>query len=368
MTSSSTSGHIEWITQAAASVELLDASHGVLGELIDPAIVLQGLGLCDNVGRMDDPDSALATQAMHSFTSQDSPEIAMEFDNATSHAITVRWMDERGHAVLTGTMDPYNQTVQYSRCGHLLVLSVVLAPHNEHLLGGYRLLMPCFSGSPHQLLVEEETVGNIIPTHKYKVEVLLADVTGQDELVLAAAALDTVGTGPAVCTKTIHALYTIVTNLLQHPDDPKYQSLKGSNAKVRSTLLQNQAAQQILYGIGFRHDQETNVWKYQPHANRQAIPERLVQAKQLLETLLERSQPGFVAELAPPPVWQGPILNSSFMNANTPGFGAGGVTHFWTDDEKWARVERNRARRGGGGGGRPPNRGHAPSSNGLWGR
>jgi PUB domain len=364
----SSSAHVEWITQAA-SVELLDASHGVLGELIDPEIVLQGLRLCDNVGRMDDPAAALATQAMHSFTCQGSPEIPIELDNATSHVITVRWMDEQGRAHINGTIDPYSQMVRYSRCGHLFVLSAVMAPQNEHLIGAYRIRMPCSSGAPHQLLMEEETIGNIIQTKRFKLEALIADPTGHDELVIASAAMDTViGAGPAAAlTKTIHALHTIVTNLLQHPDDPKYQSLRTSNPKVQSTLLKNYAARQTLYCIGFRPDKEQEHWIYKPNANLHAISERLVQAKQLLDTLLQRSQPGFVAELSPSPVWQGPILNSSYVNANTRPFGSGGATHFLTDDEKWARVERNRMRRGGGGG-RRPSPGNAPSSNGLWGR
>lgn len=360
--SSNSSAYLEQITQAA-SVELLDASHGVLGELIDPSIVLQGLQLSDNVGSLDDPDAAQATQAMHSFTATGGGNgIPIEFDNVTPHSIRVRWMDEQGNATLIGTIDPFDQIVQYTRCGHLFVLSAVMTmPADEHLLGAYRIRMKCPSDSPHQLVVEEEetTVGQ----SKFNLEALVADPTGQDELVIAAAALDNATTNNTA--KTIKTLHTIVSNLLQHPNDPKYQSLRSSNPKVQSTLLQNFAAKQILYNIGFREHTDEDQWKYQPDSNLHAISKRLIQAKELLDALSARSQPGFVAELATPAVWQGPILNSSQTNANVRRFGAPGSTHFLSDDEKWARAERNRRR---GGRGRRPNPGSAPSSNGKWGR
>ncbi|CAB9524826.1 expressed unknown protein [Seminavis robusta] len=361
--------HLEWITSAAL-VELLEASHGVFGELIEPSLVLQGLALSDNVGRLDDPQSALATQAMHSFSissSGDNPEIKVEFDNTTPHALSLRWMDEEGRAFVNGTVEPFSSMVRYSRCGHLFLVSAVIAPQNEQLLGGYRVRMPCPSGSSHQLLIEEENAsGSTSPM--FRLESLIADPTGHDELVIAAAALDSVGAGPqhAACSKTVKTLHTIFRNLLAHPDDPKYQSLRISNPKVQTTLLQNGAARQMLYCTGFRENVNDDHWIWKSNANLHAIPARLEQASKLLQFLLERSQPGFVAELALTPVWQGPILNSSLTNANTRGFGAAGSTHFLSDDEKWDRAERNRQRRGRGG--RKPTPGSAPSSNGRWGR
>ena len=352
--------HLQHITQIAA-VDHYDPSHGLFGELIDPSIVLQGLHLSDHVGRLDDPTAARATQAMHSFLCDDLQEIMIEFDNATPVPLILRWMDEKGicYPHFQWTLEAFSSKVQYSRLGHLFVLSRVSPDDGEEqLLGAYRIRMPLPSGSPHYLRVEPD------PTHedelRFHVEALLADPSGHDELIVASAALDPVASPQqsAVLTKTIPTLSTIVHNLRQHPDDPKFRSLRLSNPRVQKTIGSSWGARHLLHCIGFRETSDSHSLVLESPAE----PERWNRAFQLLDQLKRRCQPGFVAELAAPPPWQGPVLTST----TTRTFGSGSGTNFLSDEEKWQRAERNRQRRGRAG--RRPQPGQAPSSNGRWGR
>jgi PUB domain len=355
--------HLQHITQVAP-VDQYDASHGLFGELIDPAIVLQGLQLSDHVGRLDDPTAAMATQAMHSFLCSDLQEIVIEFDNSTPYPIVVRWLNEKGlcYPHFQFTLEAFSQQVQYSRLGHLFVLTIRIPDDEpEQLLGAYRIRMPLPSGSPHCVLVEPDPT--VEAATAFHMEAMLADP--QDALMVACASLDPVGAGPQqpALMRTIQTLHTILTNLQTDPDNPKFRSLRLSNPKVQKTIASSWGARQVLQLVGFRdesiHDEPHLVLA--PH--HQSFS-RLPQALEVLESsLMPRSQPGFVAELAPTPPWQGPVLNSTTTSARA--FGSGG-TNFLSDDEKWARAERNRGRRGGGR--RRPEPGNAPSSNGRWGR
>lgn len=351
--------HLQHITQIA-TVEHCDGSHGLFGELLDPAIVLQGLHLSDNVGRLDDPTAAMATQAMHSFLcSTNTQEVVIEFDNTTPHPIVLRWLDEKGlcYPHFQWTLEPFSQKVQYSRLGDLFVLSVRLQGGEEQLLGAYRIRMPLTSGSAHYILIEQDPTADDL--NAFHMEEILADKTGQDEIMVACACLD----DGSKSTATLQTLSTILGNIQKDPDNAKFRSLRLSNPKVQKTIAFNGGARQLLHSVGFREDKDKEHLVLLENTQDDTTS-RLTQVISFLEQLKVRSQPGFVAELAPPVPWQGPVLNSTTTSARS--FGSGNGTSFLSDDEKWKRAERNRGRRGGGG--RRPSPGSAPSSNGAWGR
>ena len=405
--------------RVAPGVELWDESQGLFGELIPPAVVWQGLSRCDNVGHLDHPMEAQATQAIHSFTASSQEEVCIEFENATALPITVRWLDECGRSFdhFNFPLDAFSSAVRYTRLGHLFLVSVAAASssgaggsgegghswQDEELLGAYRIRMPLPSKSPHYLRLEQTgtydnttnnstTTNNNRSTATFVLESILADPTGEDELIVTAAALDTVGAGPqgARLAKTIHILHTILHNLRQHPTDAKFHTLRLSNPTIHKHIGSHGAALRLLELLGFVRatttstapdtsttttiegkDDDINAgepcltWTAATH-DWESQQQKLDRACRLLDQLRLRSQPGFVAELAETPPWQGPLLTSNIHAAHRAAFGAGGTTHFLSDDEKWQRAERNRNRRGRSG--RRPEPGHAPSSNGAWGR
>ena len=437
MTDNSNKKDLERI-QHAAPVDLYDDSRGLFGELLSPELVLQGLQHKhskmegDNfVGKLDDPNNVglTATQALHSFTCHSSQEeIMIQFDNLTQHALKIRWLDEYGRTFdhYNFTMEAFSQTVRYSRFGHLFLLTALSQnyPTEELLLGAYRIRMPLPSGSPHYIRIDQQqqqptedstlssatntetaaatAEGGVPPastngeSHKdtndttateaaaclFLLEFVISDPTGHDDLVVAAEALDTVGAGPnhQHLAKTIKTVATIVGNLLAHPDDPKYHTLRLSNPKVQNQIANCWGAMHVLHTIGFQHqptkpnddvnnkdDDDHDVrdhLTWTPGNSNNHLP-KVQHAMKLLQQLQERSQPGFVAELATqPPPWQGPVLSSSHSNPGE--FGHNTQRGFLSDEEKWERADRNRQRRGRAG--RRPDPGNAPSSNGRWGR
>lgn len=305
----------------------------------------------------------------------------------------------------------------------------------ELLLGAYRIRMPLPSGSPHYIRMEQQrqqqteevtlssaALAAAAPTaaaaaeeeippasnsenntdtddttkaaaaaaaeastaYLFLLEAVISDPTGQDDLVVAAEALDSVGAGPnhQHLAKTIKTLATIVRNLLDHPDEAKYHTLRLSNPKVQSQIANCWGAMHLLHTIGFQHQQQPtkqndNAKDDNNHDNGDHLTwtpdntnntnnlQKVQRAIKLVQQLQQRSQPGFVAELATlPPPWQGPVLSSSHSNRGE--FGHNTQRGFLSDDEKWQRAERNRQRRGRSG--RRPDPGNAPSSNGRWGR
>lgn len=344
------------ITQVA-QVDQYEASHGLFGELIDPHIVLQGLRMSDHVGQVDDPTAAQASQATHSFScSTSSEEVCIEFENTTLLPVVLRWMDEKGlcYPNFQWTLEACSSKVQYSRLGHLFVLSIQVNGE-EQLLGAYRIRMSLPSESAHYILIEQNPVPN---QFEYHLEAVLVDPSSEDELIVASASLDTVGAGSnaKALAGTIKILSKIIGNITKDPDNPKFRSLRLSNPTVQKNIASSWGARKLLQSVGFRVQDDQLVLGT-------INSDRLKQASKLLHRLTTRAQPGFVAELAPHPPWQGPVLNSSSTQARN--FGSGG-THFLSDEEKWKRAERNRRRRGRGG--RKPRPGNAPSSNGRWGR
>jgi len=353
--------------QIAANTHLYDEANGVFGELISPEVVLSSLNFEENVGSLDDPTAAQAVTTLQSRTYAGG-EIVLEIDNTcVNQQVRVRWMDEHGHNPSTHvwTIEPSSTFVQYSRPGHLFLLSVLVGTQ-EWALGAYRPVRTLPSGSPHFILIQQEEG----VTDSFLLELLLAD--SEDSLMVAASALDPVGFPDK---KTVPMLHTIVTNVIKEPSEEKYHKLRLSNRSVQHHLVSALGALQLLHLLGFR-ETELPVEETKHRDSNQATEEYLVlqstpteaqlvvfkRAKEILEVLVSRADPHFVAELAEPPPWQTPLLSSGgalSSHWNTRG------THFVTPDERWARTERR-----GRGGGRPrrPDPGNAPSSRGTWGR
>jgi len=420
-------------------IQLLDESHGLFGELIPPELVLEGLGLSNHKNALattsatesdnsnngtaeNDPRAALAFQAVRSLLADDDAkdhEVCIEFDNQTALPITIRWLDEYGRSFdhYNFTVEAHSSAVRYSRQGHLFLLSVSSgcdvsrddddddegSAKEELLLGAYRLRMTLPSKSPHYVRVEQVGTNEVTATNSgsnsssfagtFILEAMLADPTGEDELVVAAKALENnddadavAGTGPYhdQSIKSIKTLSTILTNLRQHPQDPKYHTLRLSNTTIQKQIASNWGAMQMLKLIGFvrsqvHGDNKSNVsstgekqmeecltWKDQGH-DCESQRKKLNRACELVELLCARNRPGFVSELAPSPPWQGPILTLAVPGGagRRASFGNQRTT-FLSDDEKWKRAQRNAQRRGRSG--RKPEPGNAPSSRGKWGR
>jgi hypothetical protein len=363
------------VIRQPAVVDLCDESHGVFGELLEPNPIVEVLqNYEERVGQIDDPSAASAMTALHSLyctETGDSNGIIVEFENATRLPIKVRWMDEKGHNASFLTVEPFSTVVQWARPGYLYLLTVFVNPNEELLLGAYRTLMPLPSGSPHCLLILEGqqhvqsasvstagagTVNQYLPAFKLE-NVLNDDDTHTDALHVAAAGLDPARGSQSShpLPKTLQTLSTLVKNILDHPDDVKYQTLRLSNAKVNHHLVECPSAMYMLHALGFRQEDDDHLIAPQPDRNvfRKALD--------LLELLLVRSASDFVAELAPRPGWQHPPLSSQVSQAQ---WSAG--THFITPEERWARIERWSSTRGRHG--RRPDPGNAPSSRGTWGR
>ena len=395
---------LHYILRRAARVELFDESHGVFCQLLPPSVVLEALRYEDNVGQIDDPAVASAVTALHSLyyqaavgteTTTATADTIVEFENATSFPVHVRWMDERGHnnsATSEWNMQPFSTMIQLARPGYLYLLTVVLhvnkepataattTTSEEYVLGAYRTLKPLASGMPHCILIEEEEArvedesSPVPPSNTvFHLESLLTDDTHTDTLQVAAAGLDPIlaasasssGTHYANLRKTIGALATVVQNILEHPTDAKYQKLKLSNTKVQHLLVPCPAALYMLHLLGFREEPVDHdcliLWKQAPDIS------LFRRAANCFKQLRQRSQPDFVAELAESVPWQPPIWMTAANGGALATHWHTEGTHFVTPDERWARTERWAANRQSGRA-RRPNPGEAPSSRGNWGR
>ena len=230
--------------QTAANVQLYDEGNGVFGELISPDVVLSSLNFEENVGSLGDPTAAQAVTTMQSRTYAGG-EIVLEIDNACiDRKVRVRWMDEHGHNPSTHvwTVDESSTFVQYSRPGHLFLLSVI-RDTQEWVLGAYRPVRVLPSGSPHCVLIQqEEGVAD-----SFLLELLLAD--SEDSLMVAASALDPVGFADK---KTVPMLQTIVANVIKQPSEEKYHKLRMSNRSIQNHIVSAWGAMQLLHTLGFR--------------------------------------------------------------------------------------------------------------------
>lgn len=354
--------------QFAANVHLYDEANGVFGELISPQVVLSSLNFEENVGALDDPHAAQAATTLRS-TTYSGEQIVLEIDNVCAEQkVRVRWMNEQGKNPPTHiwTVDANSTFVQYSRPGHVFLLSLVVSQNVEWVLGAYRPVRALPSGSPHCVLVQQEGA-----TNSFLLEVLLAD--SQDSLMVAASALDPVGFSDK---KTVPMLHQIVSNVIKQPSEEKYHKLRMSNRSIQHHVVSAWGAMHLIHLLGFRETKITSQGPSNDANDSTSTEEYLIlpgtptesqldvfrQAKDVLETLQARASPSFVAELAAPPPWQTPLVSSGGVLSsrwNTRG------THFVTPDERWARTERR-----GRGGRRPrrPDPGNAPSSRGTWGR
>lgn len=349
--------------QAAANVQLYDEGNGIFGELISPQAVLSSLALEENVG--DVSQSVITPLQSRLYAGG---EIVLEFDNTcVCHKVRIRWINEHGHTPATHvwTVDPDSTFVQCSRPGHLFLLSILVGTQ-EQALAAYRPFRTLPSGSPHCILIQQEEG----LTDCFLLELLLS--SAQDSLMVAASALDhALGFSDR---KTVPMLHTIVTNVIKHPGEEKYRKLRMSNRAIQNHIVSAWGALHLLHVLGFREtkvavettvdsqDKDMEEFLILWHAPGDAQLDVFKLAKEILEILMTRADPQFVAELAEPPPWHTPLVTSGgalSSHWNTRG------THFMTPDERWARTERNRR-----GGRRPrrPDPGNAPSSRGTWGR
>lgn len=353
----------------AAPIVIYDESHGVFGELISPDILLDALSFEQNVGCLDDPTAAQAVTSLHSIT-YSGGQFPIEIDNLCSlQQIRVRWMDEQGKNPPTHvwTIEPSSSFVQYTIPGHLFLLSVVVG-NDEWLLGAYRPLRALSSGLPHFLLIQQRQEQQV--DDSFLLEVMLGD--SKDSLMVASSALDPV---VFLDKKTVPMLLTIVKNVIHEPSKEKYHKLRLSNRTIQRHIVPSWGAIHLLYTLGFRENEislseskesleDAETYLELPYAA--PTDEQLAlfrRAQELLELLVTRADPHFVAELAPPTPWQTPLLSTGGALAshwNTRG------THFITPDERWERTDELRRWRGARP--RPPPPGDAPSSRGRWGR
>jgi PUB domain len=439
---------LEFLVDAAHNVVLEDDQQGRFGVLYDPPSMLESLVQVatteENVGVPTLPPP-VAVHSLHYHPTpfldllaqppslQEWHQVPVQIQSACTETIRIRWVDgDYGiRSSHTWNLPPRSSTavgndrnlpawVQHCSPGHLFLISIVKndmagvdvvtdqeedlfsdydngdsrpsVPSNETILGAYRPLRPLPSGKFHSIWIRE------LQPHEteegYRQFIMESTLTDPyDALCVAAASLDPVSTSGASATKL---LTTVVSNLVQHPNDEKYQKLRLSNPKIQSQLLSSWGAVQFLTMCGFERktltvdtvekgtDNNDNIAEDSPQSEEfLIIPSTLEmaaeehtmmlntqsQALQLLKILKERSVAGFCPDLAPPTPWEPPRVMTG---------GGGGRNQRWAEtqdrrrgfvsaEERWARAERvNRNRRNGRG--RRPDPGNAPSSRGNWGR
>jgi hypothetical protein len=318
----------------AAPVKIYDEYHGVYGQIIEPSTVLEALEHSELIGKLDDPKAAKAITALHSFicppqNSGSSSEILLEVDNSTSHVMKIRWMDEHGKNPLSHewSIEPLSTYIQYTKPGHLFLLSIIL-DLNECLLGAYRAFKTLPSENPHCLVIQEDSVDDSIIF-----ETMLTDQTKYDALVVYAAALDPVAGEKH--EKTLLNLSKIVDNILTHPEDDKYLTLRLSNKTMQNHILPSWGAMHMLSLLGFHTD--ANDPDHVTLSKNNVDLALFHRASEILKLLCSRASPDFVAELASPVPWQPPIFTSGSSPSSHWNFQG---THFITPEERWARTER----------------------------
>jgi hypothetical protein len=395
---------------AAADSQILDETHGLFGDLYSPDQVLSALREEAATSTYDDPnvgtpvaktglmirsqDHALTTFSNVKQETVTPHEISLEVHNTTAnHMVRLRWINQHGgHNGTSHQWDiaPSSTFEQYTKAGHLFVLSIVeyssasSFSEKEYVLGAYRPKRALPSTTPHCLLVH----GGDNPNKKLVLETLLLDETKFDALSVAAADLDqhheTSRHDREATQQRMELLHTIVYNVLKHPKEEKFHKLRLFNSKIHRHIASSWGAMELLRIVGFvqtsllttNKDQNANsmsenledylVLSTLPNAsNRSAVEGHCQQALDILAILQSRVAPGFVADLAPPTPWQAPGLATNIGTTNRSWI----QQHrgFITDEERWARAERVASLRRSGAS-RKPAPGEAPSSRGNWGR
>jgi hypothetical protein len=445
---------LEYLVDAAHNVVLEDDQQGRFGVLYDPPTMLESLVQIatteENVGvpRLPPPVT------VHSLQYNSTPyldllvqppslkewnQVPVQIRSACKEIIRIRWVDAKfgirpshtwnllpSSTTIDTGVDGENSLptwIQHCSPGHFFLISIVkddnvtndslvdqeedlfsaydngisaTSSSNETILGAYRPLRPLPSGKYHTITIrdlyhEEDTAGGY---RQFRVEWTLLD--SYDALCVAAAELDCHGDGGGGMTaSTVKLLSTIVSNLVQHPHDQKYQKLRLANPKIQTQLVSSWGAVQFLTLCGFERTtmavDDAEPSKNNPqkqnevpttedflviaptsgmtNTERTALLETQSLASQLLSILKERSVTGFCPDLAPPTPWEPSRAMSGHF---------GGRNQRWAEtqdqrrgfisaDDRWARAEHvNRNRRNGRG--RRPDPGSAPSSRGNWGR
>lgn len=290
--------------------------------------------------------------------------------NATN-TLRIRWIDFQG-GIRPSThqwdISPSQTFDQFTQPGHLFLVSRVnassLIEDDEVLLFGFRAKRPLPSGSPLIL-----RVSILEDSGAFLLETTLTDPF--DTMTVAAADLDSYRDGPSrsLLQQTLKLLQTILSNLLQHPQDEKYQKLRLGNPKVQQYIEASWSAMALLRLVGFEQtllpaSEKGNTEPYLKVSPDESFLEPCQLALRIIKLLQSRLESGFLEDLAPPTPWQ---------QVATPATGGtrGGVSNaqrgWMSEEERWERIQRvNRQRQSGAA--RRPNPGEAPSSRGRWGR
>jgi hypothetical protein len=435
---------LEFLVDAAHNVILEDDQQGRFGVLYDPPSMLESLVQVatteENVGVPSLPPLVTVHSLQYNRTPyldllvqppslKEWHQVPVQIRSACKETVRIRWVDAKygirsshtwnlvpSPTTINNVVDDESNLptwIQHCLPGHFFLISIVkndtfthdaqdqeedlfsayenarseTSSSNETILGAYRPLRPLPSGKYHTITIrdlrhDDDLAGGY---RQFIVEWTLLD--SYDALCMAAAELDRhSGGGGGTTATTIKLLSTIVSNLVQHPDDEKYHKLRLANPKIQAHLLSSWGAVQFLTLCGFeRTTMVMDVADEVPtkedflvipsassgmtNNERTLLLETQSLASHLLSILKERTVTGFCPDLAPPTPWEpsravlGQVAGRNQRWAETQDRRRG----FISADDRWERAERvNRSRRNGRG--RRPDPGNAPSSRGNWGR
>lgn len=408
-----------------ADVKLYDDAGGIFGDLIHPRLVVLELereSADDDalIGQIDDIAKSTAVVALHSqsfmpvndTSKVERDQIPLEFNNACDRSLRVRWIDDKGQSrpSHTWTIKPQSNFIQYTKPGHLFLLSVLYGTEDENdlfsddrreeVLCAYRPFKRLPSHTPYCVLIEQQQQEKDVGKHSFIIESMLMDEKKQDALIVAASELDpqAITTSQLRNQKALVTLKTILSNIRKHPKEEKFRKLRLSNHRIQRDILESRGGLYLLENVlGFRRNEvpiseaaekdetqakveESENHSTFDHSVNHTCEEYLLlsepdaasinlidRAIDLIEQLIHRGDSQFVLELAPPVPWQKPLLATTGISKNNRSRWNTRGTRFVSAEERWRRAERvNQNRRSGRA--RRPERGNAPSSRGNWGR
>ena len=381
----------------AAKVTLYDQSDGLYGELIDAPSVLKASSSQAQSCSLEGADLTHAATQLCSVTygyadNRDGhDQTGIQLMNCCSSFVRVRWIDAEGrprpsHA---WTLAPGQDLVQSTTPGHVFAISAVMqngeedlfgSHESEAVVGAYRPKRSLPSGSNHCVQIHDGEGDSSVAAaaaNTFILEVVLADPTSYDALVVAASWIDrqiVLGQSRQDSVKVLDLLDKIVSNVVQHPDEVKYRKLRLANGTVRRHIGEHWCVLDFLGVLGFDRtilpkvgdDDGQEEYLLAAHPPTETKLDLHRRAVGLLDMLRQRCAAGFVADVAPPTPWDEPIVLSGGGGGGGGRWGRGGGRGFLSDEDRWARVERVRQfRRAAGPRPRP---GNAPSDRGRWGR